>query len=122
MTMAVFILIAAIIDGLVVWGLFRSHDQRGADWRHYAAFVGFTAAVIAVTATTVGLVVGAPHTRPSPVIMGFLAIISLLSMTSILATIVAGLCSRGMQRLALVSCGLATALTLLLGMVGHFGD
>ena len=120
--MAIFLLVAVIIDGLMVWGLVKSQRTRHIDWRHYASFVGFIAAIAAVTATALVLVVGTPHTRPSSAAMGFLFIAGCVAMISNLATILGGLLSRGVQRLALISCGMIVALAYLAGMVAHFGD
>jgi hypothetical protein len=120
--MAIFLLVALIIDGLMVWGLVKSWGKRRIDWRSYASFVGFIAAITAVTATALVLVVGAPHTGLSPAAMGFLFIAGSVAMISNLATILGGLLSRGVQRFVLVSCGAVVALTYLLAMVGHFGD
>jgi hypothetical protein len=62
---------AFVIGGLVVWGFMASRKQRGIDRRHFAAFVGFSAAVVAVAATTLELVVAdlQPHSM-DPVLGG----------------------------------------------------
>jgi hypothetical protein len=120
--MAIFILVAVVVDGLMVWGFIRSRNEKGIDRRHYASFVGFAAAVTAVTVTTLVMVVGAPHTRPSDAIAAFLFSMSWVALISILATFVAGLFSQGFQRLTLVGCGVVVALMFLFNIAGHFGD
>ena len=85
--MAIFLLVALVIDALMVWNLAKSWRKRGVDWRHYAWFVGFIAALIAVTATALVLVIGAPQTRPTPTMMGFFFVMGIVAMISILATI-----------------------------------
>ena len=119
--MAIFLLVALLVDSLMLWGVSRAYKQRRTDWRHYASFVGFTAGFIAVTDTALTLIVAAPHTH-SPGTQGFLFITSLVALIAITSTVVAGLCSRGTQRLSLVMCGFVTGLTFLLAAVGHFGD
>src|SRR5882757_9260740 len=104
--MAIFLLVAVAIDALMARNLAKSWRKRGIDWRHYGSFVGFIAAVMAVTATALVLVIGAPHTRPNPTVMGFFFVMGIVAMISILATILSGLFSRGVQRIALVSCGM----------------
>jgi len=120
--MAIFVLVAVLVDGLMVWGFIRSRSEKDIDRRHYASFVGFTAGVSAVTATTLILVVGAPHTRPDDATGAFLFIMGGVALISILATFLAGLLAQGFQRLTLVSCGIVVAVALVLGMAGHFGD
>lgn len=119
--MPLFLLVALLIDSLMVWELARTYKQRHTDWRHYASFVGFAAGVVAVSDTALTLVVAAPHTR-NPRTLGFLFIMSVVALFAITAMVVAGFCSRGKQRLSLVTCGFVTALTFLLGAAGHFGD
>jgi hypothetical protein len=99
-----------------------SRKQRGIDRRYFAAFVGFTAALVAATALTVGMVVGAPHTRPSPAVSGFLFVTSAIWLISMIVTVFAGLISRGVQRIALVSCSVVLCLLFLFNAVRHFGD
>jgi len=91
--------------------------------RHFAAFVGFIAALVAVTATTVELVAADLHPHSmSPAWQGFGFITAIIGIVAILITLFSGLLSRGTQRIALVSCGIVAALTYLFGLVSHFGD
>ena len=121
-TMTILVTIAIVIAGLTAWGLITSRKERGIDGRHLAAFVGFSVALVAAAATTLGLIVGATHTHPSPAASGFLFIAWSIATVSILVTVVAGLFSRGVQRIALVSCSVVLFLIYLLNAVGHFGD
>jgi len=107
----------------VVWGFMVSRKQRGIDRRHYAAFVGFSAAVVAVAATTLETIVADLQSHPvNPVLGGLGFITGVIAIISIVATFFAGLFSLGTQRIALVSCGIAVALMYLSIVVSHFGD
>ena len=121
--MAIYLPVALVVAGLMIWGFMTSRRQRGIDHRHFAAFVGFTAAVVAVTATTLCLV-GVdlhPHSM-DPVWGGFGYVTGMISIVSVAVTFFAGLFSRGIQRIALVSCGIVVALMYLGGLASHFGD
>jgi hypothetical protein len=121
--MTILLLGALVIGGLVVWGFMPSLKQRGIDRPHFAAFVGFSAAVIAVAATTLELVVANlyPHSM-SPASQGFAFVTGIIAIITIAVTFFAGLFSRGTHRIALVSCGIVVALMYLSGLVSHFGD
>ncbi len=121
--MTILLPIALVTAGLLVWGFMVSQKQRGIDRRHFATFVGFSAAIIAVTATTLDLVVADLHPHSmSPAWQGFGFVIGIIAIISIPVTFFAGLFSRGTQRIALVSCGIVVALMFLGGLVSHFGD
>jgi archaellum biogenesis protein FlaJ (TadC family) len=60
-TMTILLPAALVIVGLMVWGLVTSRTRRGVNRRHFAAFVGFIAALVAVTGTTVELVLADLH-------------------------------------------------------------
>jgi hypothetical protein len=106
----------------MVSGLLFSRKQRGVDRRHFAAFVGFTAAVVAVTATTFELLVTDfyPHSM-SRAWGEFLFATCIIVTFSIPITFLAGLLSRGTQRVALVSGGIVVALMYISGLVSRFG-
>jgi hypothetical protein len=107
----------------MVWGLLSSRKQRGVNRQHFAAFVGFTAAVVAVTATTFELAVTDFYPHSMTRAWGeFLFAICIIVMFSIPITLFAGLLSRGTQRIALVSGGIVVALMYISGIVSHFGD
>jgi len=57
--MAALPMVALVTAGFVGWRFTTSQKQRGIDRRHRAAFVGFNAALVAVSAMTLGLIVGA---------------------------------------------------------------
>jgi hypothetical protein len=121
--MTIMLLGALVIGGLVVWGFVASGKQRGIDRRHYAAFVGFSAALVAVAATTLEMVVAGLQSHPMDPILGGLAFVTgVIAIVSIAVTFVGGLFSLGTQRIALVSCGIVVALMYLSIMVSHFGD
>jgi hypothetical protein len=120
--MAVLLVVVLVTAGFVGWGFTTSRKQRGIDRRHQAAFVGFSAALVAVSATALGLIVGAPPTHPGPEASGFLFITGIIGTVSILVTVFAGLFSRGRQRIALLSFCVVLFLIFVLNAVGHFGD
>ena len=79
--------VALVIAGLMIWGFVVRRKQRGIDRRHFAASVGFSAAVIAVTATTFCLV-GAdlhPHSM-DPAWQGFGFVTGMIAVVSIAVT------------------------------------
>ena len=121
--MIILLPVALALAGLMVWGLLSSRKQRGVDRRHFAAFVGFTAAVVAVTATTFELAVTDLYPHSMTRAWGeFLFAICIIVMFSIPITLFAGLLSRGTQRIALVSGGIVVALMYISGIVSHFGN
>jgi|SRR5579863_1015964 len=120
--MAILLVVVLVTAGFVGWGFTTSRKQRGIDRRHRAAFVGFSAALIAVSATTLGLIVAAPHTHPSPAVAGLLGVTGIIGTVSILVTVFAGLFSRGRQRIALLSFCVVLFLIFVFNAVGHFGD
>jgi hypothetical protein len=117
------LLAGAFIAGLVVWGFVPSWKHRDIDRQHFAAFVGFSGAIVAATATTFESVVADlyPHTM-IPAVQGSAFVAGVIAIISIFVTSIAGLFSRGIQRIALVSCGIVVALMYLFVMVSHFGD
>src|ERR1051326_1796315 len=120
--MFIFLPVVLAIGGLTVWGFMTSRKQRGIDRRYFAAFVGFTAGLIAVVSLTLGIVVGFPHTHPSPAVSGFLFVISTIWLIAMLVAVIAGLISRGVQRITLVSCSIVLCLIFLFNAAHHFGD
>ena len=119
--------VALVLTGLTVWGLVTSREQRAIDWRYYSAFVGFVAAVLASTGTALAVVTtsfrghASPYTM-SPLLQVFTAVDSIMVFTSIPITFFAGLFSRGIQRIALVSSAIVVSLVLLFTIAAHFGD
>jgi hypothetical protein len=125
--MIIFLTIALVLTGLMVWGLLTSRKERGIDRRHYAAFVGFIAAVIAVIGMTLDVVVSAIQGHISPYDMGvvrqvFNLVVGIMTFTSIAVAFFAGLFSRGIQRIALIGGTFVVSFMLLLTIAGHFGD
>jgi hypothetical protein len=121
--MTIWLSCALVLWGLVFWGCMASRKQRAVDRRHFAAFVGFCAAVVAVAATTLELVVAGLQPHPMDPVLGGLGFVTgVIAIISIAVTFFAGLFSVGTQRIALVSCGIVAALMYLSIMVSHFGD
>ena len=120
--MAVLPVVALVTAGFVWWGFTASRRQRDIDRRHRAAFVGFSAALVAISAATLGLIVGAPHAHPSPAVAGFLGVTGIIATASILVTFCAGLFSIGGQRVALLSFCFVMFLIFMFNAAGHFGD
>jgi hypothetical protein len=120
--MSVLLVVALVTAGFVWWGFTASRKQREIDRRHRAAFVGFSAALVAVSAMTLGLIVGAPHTHPGPAVSGFLFVTGIIVTVSFLVTFFAGLFSIGGQRVALLSFCLVLFLIFMFNAAGHFGD
>ena len=76
----------------------------------------------AAPSMTLGFIVSAPHTHPGPAVSGFLFITWSIAIVSVLVTVVAGLFSRGIQRIALVNCSVVLSLIYLFDAAGHFGN
>jgi hypothetical protein len=120
--MNVLLVVALVTAGFVWWGFTTSRKQRGIDRRHRAAFVGFSAALVALSALAVGLIVGAPHTHPGPGASGLIFGAGIIVTASFLVTFLAGLFSIGGQRIALLSFCLVLFLIFMFNAAGHFGD
>jgi hypothetical protein len=120
--MTVLLVVALVTAGFVWWGFTSSRRQRDADRRHLAAFVGFSAAIVAISAMTLGLLVGAPHTHLGPTASGLLLVAGIIVTASFLVTFFAGLFSIGGQRVALLSFCLVLFLIFVFNAAGHFGD
>ncbi|SRR6266550_1186670 len=121
--MTTLLAVAAVIAGAMVWGVVTSRGQRAIDRRHYAAFIGFIAGVIAVTATSLCSIAAdlQPHSM-NPTIQGFEFVTGIIAVLSIGITFFAGVFSRGVQRIELVSGGIVVALMYLFGLLSNFGD
>ena len=121
--MTILLLGTLVIGGLAFWGFMASLKQRGIDRRHYAAFVGFSFAVVAVVATTLAMVVAGLRPHPMDPVLGGLGFVTgVIAIVSVVVTFFAGLFSLGTRRIALVSCGILIALMYLSILVSHFGD
>jgi drug/metabolite transporter (DMT)-like permease len=101
--------VALVIAGFTIWGLITSLKRRGIDRRHFAAFIGFSAAVIAVIATTVETIVADLHPHPmDPALGGFLFATGVVAIVSMVVTFFAGFFSWGYsadRACQLRSCG-----------------
>src|SRR3954468_16778392 len=111
----------------MIWGLLTTRKTRCIDRRHLAAFVGFSAAVIAVGGIIYDLAETASrgHASPytlSPAFQFFNAVMSIIFFTALIVSFLSGLLSRGVHRVALVGCSVVLSLMLLLRVAAHFGD
>ncbi len=123
----VFFAAAFVLAGLMTWGLLASRKQRSVDQQHLAAFIGFIAAVIAVAGIVyiLGEAAMLRHLSPStmnPIFQVFNAVVSVIFFGALVVTFVAGLFSRGIHRVALISCSVVVSLMLLFTIAAHFGD
>ena len=121
--MTVFITIGVVMAALMAWGIVTSRRERSIDRRHFATFLGFNAGITAVTSTSLALVEVNLHPHSmSPFWLGCGFVAGIIAIVSIPATFFAGLFSRGMRRVVLVSCSVVVSAIYLLGVAGHFGD
>lgn len=120
-------LVALLVAVPVLGGFIRSRRQRSIDRQHFAAFVGFSAAIVALISITSGITANiiwvmapeSPHDHP--VEQAFVAIFSIIGLLSTCVAFFAGLCSSGIRRLALVLFVPAVALIYLLAAFSNFG-
>jgi len=91
-------LLTLVIAVPVVAGFITSRGQRGVDRRHLAAFVGFSAAIVALGATIGGITASIIWLRPPqspydhPLEQGFVFIFSIVGLLSTGTAFCAGLC------------------------------
>lgn len=120
-------LLTLVIAVPVVAGFMRSRGQRAVDRRHFAAFVGFSAAIVALSATIAGITATIIWMRPPqspyyhPVEQGFVAILSIIGLLSTGIAFFAGLFSNGIRRVALLLFGPAMAIVYFLAAFSNFG-
>jgi hypothetical protein len=120
-------LLTLLIAVPVAAGFISSRGQRGVDRRHFAAFVGFSAvivalsAMIAATAATIIWMRPPQHPYYHPVEQGFVSIFSIIGLLSTGIAFIAGLFSSGIRRVALVLFVPAMAMIWLLAAFSNFG-
>ena len=120
-------LLTLVIAVPVVAGFITSRGQRGVDRRHLAAFVGFSAAIVALGATIGGITASIIWLRPPqspydhPLEQGFVFIFSIVGLLSTGTAFCAGLFSNGVRRIALVLFGPAMAVVYMLAAFSNFG-
>lgn len=108
-------------------GFIKSRSQRKLDRRHFAAFVGFTAAIVLLIATLVGMSAAlawfsATHPRHyDPVQQGFVAILGIIGLTSTGVAFFAGFLSDGTRRVTLIMFGPVMVLIYVMGAFTNFG-
>ena len=111
----------------VIAGLISTRRQRGVDRPHFAAFVGFSAATVALSAMISGIAATIVWMRPPqspychPVVAGFGFIFSWIALLSTGVAFFAGLFSSGIRRVALVLFVPAMAIVWLLAAFSNFG-
>jgi len=106
--MVIRLLVVSLLSLPVVLGFARARRQRDIDGRHLAAFVGFTAALTTTVLSLIFLTTMAIWPGPlyyHPALQIFVAICSLAAFGGMGTAFVAGLFSRGRQRLILVIFG-----------------
>jgi hypothetical protein len=120
-------LVSLVIAVPVVAGFVSSRRQRAVDRRHFAAFVGFSAAIVALSAVIAGITATIVWMRPPesphdhPVEAGFVFIFCLIALLSTGVAFLAGLFSSGIRRVALVLFVPAMAIVWLLAAFSNFG-
>lgn len=120
-------LISLVIAVPVAAGFISSRRQRGVDRPHFAAFVGFSAAIVALSAMISGIAATIVWMRPPqspyyhPVESGFVFIFCLIALLSTGVAFFAGLFSSGIRRVALVLFVPAMAIVWLLAAFSNFG-
>jgi drug/metabolite transporter (DMT)-like permease len=119
-------LLTLLIAVPIVVGFITSRGQRGVDRRHFAAFVGFGAAIVALGATIGGITATIVWLRPPqspydhPVEQGFVFIFSIIGLLSTGIAFFAGLFSNGIRRVALVLFVPAMAIIYALAAFSNF--
>src|ERR1700674_2280909 len=118
-SLVLMIVIVLLLAAPVAVGFVKSRRKRREDRRHLAAFVGFSAAVVAVIADIVAFAffywLGEGRMRYMvPAQRVFLAIPSMIGSVSFVVAFVAGLLSRGGQRVFLVAFAIAMAFVYVL--------
>jgi hypothetical protein len=125
--MIIALLLTLLIAVPVVAGFITSRGQRGIDRRHFAAFVGFSAAVVALSAMIASIAATIVWLKPPqspyyhPVEQGFVFIFSIIGLLSTGTAFIAGLCSSGIRRVALVLFVPAVAIIWFLAAFSNFG-
>jgi len=120
-------LVCLVIAIPVVAGFMSSRRQRGVDRRHFAAFLGFSAAVVALGVMAAAIAATIVWFRPPqspydhPVEQGFVFICSVIGLLSTGTAFVAGLFSTGIRRVALILFGPCMALVYVLAAFSNFG-
>jgi uncharacterized transporter YbjL len=120
-------LVALVIAVPVMAGFISSRRQRAVDRRHFAAFVGFSAAIVALSATVSTITANVVWMRPPqhpyyhPVEQGFAFIFSIIGLLSTGTAFFAGLFSSGIRRVVLALFLPAMAIIWLLTAFSNFG-
>src|SRR5215471_6050230 len=120
-------LITLVIAIPVLTGFIHSRERHSIDRRHFAAFVGFSAAIVALGATIAGITSTIIWFKPPqhpyyhPFEQGFVAIFSIIGLLSTGTAFFAGFFSDGIRRVALVLFGPAMAVVYVLAAFSNFG-
>jgi hypothetical protein len=119
--MTVLVPLTIIVGGSLAAGFIASWKQRRADRHHFAAFVGFSSGIVAVTTTAILWLAAAQPANLRPAWQGFMFLSGAVGIISSLVTLLAGLFSDGIQRFALVICATLMGLIYLLTAFSNFG-
>jgi hypothetical protein len=120
-------LVSLMIAVPVIAGFISTRRERAVDRRHFAAFVGFSAATVALSAMICAIIATIVWMKPPespyyhPVEQGFVAILSLIGLLSTGVAFVAGLFSNGIRRVVLALFLPAMAIIWLLTAFSNFG-
>lgn len=118
-------LLLAVISLSVAFGFVKSRQRRQVDSRHFAAFVGFSAALVAIAAVSLGVTLTIRWFGPAyyhPVRQAFVGVFGIIATIAMIVTFVAGLLSKGVWRAALVFFVPAVLLVYLLNGFANFGN
>jgi hypothetical protein len=118
--MVALLLIILVIAVPVALGFRKSRADRAVDRRHFAAFIGFSAALFALGSAILWLITGQIQT-PTPTQQASVFVVGVISNISAVAALVCGILSRGAQRVALIAFGIGMQLIYVLGAFSNFG-
>lgn len=108
-------------------GLVRSWRQRRLGRHYLAAFLGFSAAMIALASDVAGLSVSLVWFNPShprhyhPVAQAFIAVCSVVGLTSTSVAFFSGFLCKGIRRVALIAFGPVVLSIYVMSAFTNFG-
>lgn len=112
----------------VVRGFVSSRRQRGRNRRDFATFVGFSAAVVALTATIFSFAAGIlwslslhdPYAHPGR--QGLVFVSELIGLAAVIVAFLTGLLSVGVKRITLLAFGAVMFFVYVLAAFSNFGN
>jgi len=120
-------LITLVVAVPVLAGFISTRKQHAGNRQLFAAFVGFSAAIVALSAILAAITASIIWMRPPlspydhPVVTGFGFIFSWIGLLSTGIAFIAGLFSKGIHRVALVLFVPAMSIIWLLAAFANFG-